>query len=63
MLNCFNHEVQLNDTEFAIRNKLIDFSEFKDFKLVATLVLEFKKIQSDDKTLTIINEKDIDDVF
>ena len=47
-------------------------SELKDFKFVATL--EFKKIQSDDKTLystfystskaeTIINESDTDDVF
>ena len=49
-------------------------SELKDFILVKTLVLEFKKIQNNDKTLyitfysnskaeTIINESDIDDVF
>ena len=46
----------------------------KGFKLVTTLVLEFAKIQCDDKTLygtfysnlkpeTIANESDIDDVF
>ena len=50
------------------------FSELKDIKFVTTLVLKFKKIQSDDKTLystlystskaeTIINESDTDDVF
>ena len=49
-------------------------SELKGFKFVTTLVLEFEKIQSGDKTLyrtfyfyskveTIINECDIDDVF
>ena len=49
-------------------------SELKDFKFVTTLALEFKKIETDDKTKydtlysnskaeTIINENDIDDVF
>ena len=49
-------------------------SKLKGFRFVTTLVLEFKKIQSDDKTLystlylnskteTIINESDIDDVL
>ena len=41
-------ELQLKDTE----SKLLDlFSELNGFKFVATLVLKFKKIQSDDKTL------------
>ena len=49
-------------------------SDLNGFKLVTTLVLEFEKIQSDDKTLycifyskskseTIINESNIDDVL
>ena len=49
-------------------------SEFRGFKFVATLVLEFKKIQSNDQTKygtfylnpraeTIINESDINDVL
>ena len=49
-------------------------SELKDFKFVTALALEFKKIETDDKTKydtlysnskveTIINENDIDDVF
>ena len=52
ILNSFNSEPQLKDTESTIKNKLMDlFSELKDFKFVTTLVLKFKKIQSDDKTL------------
>ena len=51
-LNSFNPELQLKDTESAIKNKLINLSsESKGFKFVATLVLEFKKIRSDDQTL------------
>ena len=49
-------------------------SELKGFKYVTALVLEFKKIKSDDKALystfyfnskaeTIVNESGIDDVF
>ena len=49
-------------------------TELKGFKFVATLVLEFKKIEnydqkkcstfySNSKAETIINESDIDDVF
>ena len=35
----------LKDTEYAIRNKLIDLlTELKGFKFVTTLVLEFKKM-------------------
>ena len=41
----FNPELLLENTESTIRNKLIDLlSELKGFKLVTTLVLEFKKI-------------------
>ena len=47
-----NPELQLEDTESAIKNKLIDLRfELKGFKFMTTLVLEFQKIQSDDKTL------------
>ena len=49
-------------------------TELRGFKFVATLVLVFEKVESDDKTKydtfyshskaeTIINESDIDDVF
>ena len=41
--NSFNHKVQLKDTEFATRNKLIDFfNKLKSFTIVTTLVLELK---------------------
>ena len=75
ILNSFNTKQQLKDTESAIRNSLIDLlSELRGFKLVITLVLEFKKLGSDDeikcssfnsnsKAETIIIESDIDDVF
>ena len=75
ILNSSNPELQLKDTEFSMKNKLRDLlSKLKGFKFVITLVLEFKKIQSDDKTLygtfylnskaeTIINESGNDDVF
>ena len=58
-----------------MENKLIDsLSELRGFNFAVTIVLEFKKRQSYDKTLystfysnskaeTIINESDIDDVF
>ena len=37
-------ETTFKDTEFEIRNKLIDLlTELKGFKFVTTLVLEFKK--------------------
>ena len=75
ILNSFNSALQLKDTEYAIRNKLIDLlTKLKCFKFVAALVLEFKKIRSDDKAIyntfysnskaeSIINESEIDDVF
>ena len=58
-----------------MENKLIDsLYELRGFNFAVTIVLEFKKRQSYDKTLystfysnskaeTIINESDIDDVF
>ena len=74
-MNSFNLELQLKNNESANKNKLIDFlSELKGLKFVITLVLDFKKIPSDDKTLYSrfylnskaeknINESDINDVF
>ena len=75
ILNYFNSEIQLQDTEYTIKSKLIDsLFELRGFKLVATLVLLFKKIASEDKTKhgnfyssskaeIIINESGIDDAF
>ena len=52
ILNSFNPELQLKDTQSAIKNKLIDLlSELRGFKLVTTLVLEIKKIENDNKTI------------
>ena len=49
-LDSFNPKLQLKDTESSIKNKLTDLlAELRGFKFVATLVLEFKKIQSNDK--------------
>ena len=51
-MNSFNTELQLKDVESAIKNESIGlFTELKDLKFVATLILEFKKIQSNDITL------------
>ena len=51
ILNFFNPELQLKDTELAIKNKLIDLLyKLRSFTFVATLVLEFKKVESDDVT-------------
>ena len=67
-----NHELQLKDTESAIKNILIDsLSELRGFTFVTTLVLEFMKIEGDDETTystfysnlkaeTFNNESDID---
>ena len=52
ILNSFNPELQLKDTQSAIKNKLIDLlSELRGFRLVTTLVLEIKKIENDNKTI------------
>ena len=75
ILNSFNSELQLNDTESAIKSKLIELlSQLRGFKFVTTLVLVFKNIESKDKTKygnfyssskaeIIINESDIENVF
>ena len=71
----FNPELQLKDTESAIKNKLIELmTQLKDFKFVTALVLVFKKVESENKTKydtfyshlkarTITSKSDIDDVF
>ena len=75
IINSFNPELQIKDTESAIKSKVIGLlTQLKGFKFVTTLVLVFKKIESDDKTKydtfhshskaeIIFNERDIDDVF
>ena len=46
----FNSELQLKDTESVIKSTLIDLlTQVKGFKFVTTLVLVFKKIDSEDK--------------
>ena len=48
ILNSFNPELQLQNTESAIKNKLKDLLyEVRGFKFVA-LVSEFGKVESDD---------------
>ena len=75
ILNSFNPELQLKDTESAIKSKLIELlTQLKDFKFVTAIVLVFKEIETKSKTKydnfyssskakIIINESDIDDVF
>ena len=49
-LNSFNSRLQPKDTESAIKNKLKKLlTELRGFKFVTTCVLEFKKIEIDDK--------------
>ena len=44
ILNSFNPELQLKDTESANKSKLIEsLTQLKGFKFVTTLVLVFKK--------------------
>ena len=74
-MNSFNPELELKDTESAIKSKLIELlTQLKSFKFVTTLVLAFKKIESRDETKydkfyssskaeIIISESEIDDVF
>ena len=51
ILNCFNLELRLKNTEFAIRNKLKDLlTKLRGFKFVTTLIIDFRKIESDDAT-------------
>ena len=74
-MTSFNPELQLKDNESATKAKLTKLlTQLKDFKFVATLDLDFKKIDSEDrtnygnfhlssKTEIIISESDIDDVL
>ena len=51
ILNSFSPKLQLKDIESAIKSKLIELlTQLKGFKLVITLVLVFKKIESKNKT-------------
>ena len=51
ILNSFNPELQLKDTESAIKSKLIELlTQLKGFKFVTTLVLVLKTIESEEKT-------------
>ena len=44
VLNSFNSELQLKDTEYAIKNKLkIQLPEIKGFKFMTILVLMLKR--------------------
>ena len=72
ILNSFNSELQLKDTVSAIKSKLIKL--LKSFKFMTTLVLVFKKKESEDKSKCdafysnskaeiIINESNINEVF
>ena len=73
ILNSFNPELQLKDTESAIKNKLKKLlTKLRGFKFMTALVSVLKKIESEDKTKyetfcshskaeTIIKESDIDD--
>ena len=50
ILNIFNPELQIKDTESVIKSKLIDFlSELRRFKFVTTSTLMFKKIEIEDE--------------
>ena len=75
MLNSFIPELQLKDTESAIKSKLIELlSELRGLTFVASLVLLFKKRDSKDKRKydsfyssskaeMIINESDTTKIF
>ena len=75
ILNYFNPELQLKDTQSAIKNKLLYLlSKLRGFKFVKTLALGFKKIENDDETKftniyskpkaeTIIIKSDIGEIF
>ena len=73
IFNSFNPELQLKNTDSAIKSKLVELStQLKGFRFMTTLV--FNKTESEDKTKSdnfysswkaeiIINESNIDDVF
>ena len=51
ILNSFNSELQLKDTESAIKSKIIELlNQLKGFKFMTTLVLVFKSKENNDKT-------------
>ena len=51
ILSSFNPKLHVSDTESTIRGELKNLlTELKEFKFMITLVLEFKKIESDDET-------------
>ena len=74
-MKSFNPELQLEDNESAIKNRLKNLmTKLEGFKLKKTLVLEFIKIKSDNETKysslhlssmveNIINESEINDLF
>ena len=74
ILDSFNPKQQPNDTESAIKSKLIELlSELRGFRFVTRLVLVLKQTESKDKTKhdnfrssskveIIINESDIENV-
>ena len=49
ILNSFNLDVQLKDTECAIKNKLKTLAELRRSKFMTILVLVLKKIESEEK--------------
>ena len=50
-LSSFNPELQLKDTESAIKNELMDFlCKLRESEFMTTLDLEFQKMESDDET-------------
>ena len=75
ILNSFNPELKLRDTQSAIKCKLVEvLVQLRDFKFVTTLAVLFKKMESKDKTKydnfyssskveTITNESGIDNVL
>ena len=51
ILNSFNVELQLTDTEFAITiNLMVLLSELKNFKFMKTIIFDLKILENDDKT-------------
>ena len=77
-MNYFNSELQLKDTEFAIRPTITEkilLTKLKGFKLVKTLVIELKKLTvmmqhnnsitqySNSTYYLTITESKIDDIF
>ena len=50
ILSSFNPELQLKDTESAIKSKLTELLfKLRGFKFVTTVFLEFKKTESEDR--------------